>query len=225
MENQAKQKTQKKKKQQKKRGLRPGRRGEIIKSVETKYFDVLSLGNAIGSGATTFLVDNIPQGVSQSHRIGDFVSIRKIILNYSIYTVNSDIVTTIRLVLFRWVPDNSLHTVVVGDILESPASANTLSHYNFQLQDNYEVLWEKQFQQSGIPTAPTDRSNVGATGLIIPVGKHPDQEFQLGSNSGSNQLYFLAISDSALTPFPILNFSFRFYFEDSIRAHPHRMVK
>jgi len=194
MENQAKQKPQKKKKQQKRRGPRPGRRGKVVRSVETKHSDVHSFCNSSGSGVAIFLVDNIPYGVSQSHDIGDFVSIRKINLNYSIYIVKSDIVTTIIISTFRWVPDNLLQIVVVGDILDSRASAHTLPHYNFRLQENYEVLWEKHFQRSGIPTAPTDCSNVGTTGLIIPVGKHPDH-VQLGSNSGSNQLNCLAISD------------------------------
>jgi len=203
MENQAKQKTQKKRKQQKTRGPRPGEGGKSLERVETKHTDVLSLGKSYGSGVSIFLVDNIPYGVSQSHHIGDFVSICKINLNYLIYIVNSDIVTTIILALFRWVPDTLLLLVVVGDIMESRASAHTLSHYNFRLQENYEVLWEKHFQQS-ISTAPTESSNVGTTGLIIPVGKHPDL-VQLGSNSGSNQLYFLAISDSILKPYPDYN--------------------
>jgi len=156
----------------------------------------------LGRELLFFFVDDIPHGVSQFHYIGDFVSICKINLNYIIYIVNPDILTTLILAIFRWVPDNLLQIVVVGDILESRASAHTLSHYNFRLQENYEVLWEKHFQQS-IPTAPTDCSNVGTTGLIIPVGKHPDL-VQLGSKSGSNQLYFLAISDSILKPYPDL---------------------
>jgi len=196
----------------------------LIKQIEPKYFDFLSLANSVGAGATLFALGGIPQGNTQSERIGDFVRVTKLVLNYSLYIVNSDIVTTIRIILFRWIPATQLVLPVVGDILEAPSSSNVLSHFNFQTQDNYEVLWEKQFRASGTTTAPTVNSNFGATGLTLPVGKFPNQEYNLGGVFGTGQLYFLAISDSALTPFPIWNFSLRTYYEDTIRVKPHRMV-
>jgi len=197
----------------------------MVRRAELKYFDVLSLANNIGAGATIFSIDAVPQGVGQSQRIGDFISTKKIILNYSLYCVNSDIVTTIRIILFRWRPSTALVNPLVGSILEAPSSANALSHFNYQIQDNYDVLWEHQFRASGIPTAPNTSSNFGQTGLSLPVGRYGDQEFSLANTVGTNQLFFLALSDSSLTPFPIWNFSVRTYYEDTIRSHPQKMIK
>jgi hypothetical protein len=206
-----------------------GKRGapvrSVIKSIEPKYFDFLSLANSIGAGATLFGVGGVPQGSAQSNRIGDFISVRRLYLNYSLYIANADIVTTVRIILFRWIPNSGLLLPTVAALLEAPSSSNVLSHYNFQNQQNYEVMWEKQFRAVGTATNPTTASNFGATGLSLPVGRNPDQEYGLGATSGSNQLFFLAISDSALTPFPIWNYSLRTYYEDTIRHKNKGMVK
>jgi len=190
----------------------------LISHVEPKYFDITSLANSVGAGGTIFPLSPVPQGAAQSDRVGDFIQPRKWMFNYTLYTVNSDIVTTVRMIFFRWVPTTALIFPVLANILESPVSGNVLSHYNFQTQDNYEVLWERQFQCSGITVAPTVNSNFGATGMVVPLRSNSEIEFTLGATTGANQLFLLVLSDSALTPFPILNFVSRLYFEDTIKA-------
>jgi len=192
---------------------------------EPKYIDLTSLANSVGAGATLFPLGLIPQGATQNERVGDFVKIRKMVFNFTLYTVNADIVTTVRLIFFRWRLSTALSFPLLANILETPVSGNILSHFNFQLQDNYTVLWEKQFQAAGIPAAPTVSSNFGATGLEIPLGSNPEIEFTLGATTGTNLLYLLAISDSALAPFPLLNFVNRIYYEDTIRGTTHKLVK
>jgi len=81
---------------------RPKLGSELMKLIEPKYFDTLSLANSIGSGGTIFGLSLIPQGATQSERVGDFAQPLRLILNYSLYVVNSDIVTTVRLIFFRW---------------------------------------------------------------------------------------------------------------------------
>jgi hypothetical protein len=198
---------------------------KILRSlVEPKYFDTLSTANSIGSGGTIFPLTGIPQGDSQSSRVGDFINPLSMIFNFTLYTVNSDIVTTIRLIWFKWKPSTATTTITVASILEAPASSNVLSHFNFQLQQQFTVLHERQFQASGITTAPTVSSNFGATGMPIPIGSS-DLEFSLGSVNGTNQFFLLAISDSALTPFPVLSFSNRLYYEDTIKKNLRKVVK
>jgi hypothetical protein len=197
----------------------------LVAHTEPKFFDTLSLANSIGAGATLIEISEVPQGDTQSSRVGDFIQPLKLIFNYSLYTVNSDIVTTVRIIFFRWIPSNGLVAPVLANILQSPSSSNVLSHFNFQTQDNYRILWDRQYQASGITVAPTVNSNFGGTGIVI-AGKLPEIEFTPGTLQGTNNLYLLAISDSALTPFPILNFSTRLYYEDTIKAGaPARMPK
>jgi len=208
------------------RNNQPGRIRSIVAAIEKKYFDYLSLANSIGAGSTIFPIQQIPQGNGQSQRVGDFVSICKMIFNFTFYCVNSDIVTTTRLILFRWIPNTGSVTPTVALILEAPSSSNVLSHFNFENQMSYEILWDRTIRSAGIPASPTSTSNVGGTNIILPLGKNRDQQFDLGSTTGaSGQMYLMAISDSSLTPFGLLNFSMRTYFEDTVRQVNRKMVK
>lgn len=198
----------------------------LISHTEPKYLDNTVLATSVGAGGTIYGLSSVPQGDTQSTRVGDFIQPRALIINWDLYTVNSDIVTTIRLVVFRWVPSNALIAPVIADILENAAAANVLAHFNFQYQDNYVVMKDMQFQASGVVTAPTVNSNFGKTGMRIPNRGSTEIEFGLGTNTGSNHIYLLLISDSALTPFPIFNFVSRLYYEDTIKAgSPSKMVK
>lgn len=194
--------------------------------VEPKYLDLTSIANSIGAGGTLFLLSAVTQGDTQSSRVGDFIQPLRLLFNYTLYTVNSDIVTTVRMIFFRWIPATSLVVPLIANVLENPSAANVLAHYNFQTQDNYRVLWDRQFQCSGIVAAPTVNSNFGATGMVVPLKRRSEIEFSLGTTLASNHIYLLVLSDSALTPFPILNFVSRLYFEDTIKlGAPAMMVK
>jgi len=192
---------------------------------QPKYFDVLSIANSIGSGGTLFPLCGVPQGDAQSTRVGDFIHARKLVFNYSLYTANADIVTTIRLIFFKWRPSTALTVPVIANILEAPASSNVLSHFNFQLQENYSILWERQYNVAGTATNPTVTSSIGGTGMSIPLKGNNDMDFSLAATFGSNQIYLLALSDSALAPFPLLNFSARLYYEDTERSKVSGMPK
>jgi len=198
--------------------------------VEPKFIDTLSLANSVGSGGTLFDLCLVPQGGAQSQRIGDFLQPLKCLFNFSLYTVNSDIVTTVRLIFIRWIVHTALSAPSVVGILQNAGGSNVLSHFDFATQDNYVILSDRQYQQAGIPAAPTVSSNIGATGMNIPI-KHmfeknviTEIEFNAGATTGSNKIFLLAISDSALVPFPILNFSNRLYYEDTVRDGKRSLV-
>jgi len=203
---------------------RGGKIPKMLKGAEPKYFDFLSVANSIGAGSTFFGLVGIPQGVAQSQRVGDFIQPLRLLFNFSLYTANTDIITTVRLIFIRWRPSDIV-APVIANILETPASANVLSHFNFQLQESYDVLWDRYFSASGLATAPTVASNFGGNHLNIPLKKNPEIDFGLGLQSSVNAIYLIAISDSSLAPFPQLNFNARLYYEDTIRDHPKALVK
>jgi hypothetical protein len=191
---------------------------QMIRALEPKFLDITSIANSVGAGGTIFNLSPVSQGASQSDRIGDFIHTLKLYFNFTLYCVNSDIVTTIRLIFFRWIPNGTLLSPALGNILQNPSAANVLSHFNFQYQQNYRVLKDMHFQASGITVAPTVSSNFGQVDMPINLGGNKEIEFTPGANLGTNQLYLCAISDSSLTPFPILNFVSRLYFEDVMRT-------
>lgn len=192
----------------------------------TKYLDITSLANSIGAGATLQNLGLIPQGDQQNQRIADFARLRKLFFNYSMYIANADIVTTVEIKFYKWIPNTALATPLIANLLQNPAAANSLSHENFEFQQNYQVLWQRRFRAVGTATNPTTAANFGKNNQRIPIGRDPVQKFNPTSSGGSNQLYIMSISDSALTPFPILNYVFRNYFEDTQdpRGKDNRMV-
>lgn len=192
----------------------------MVARAERKYFDTTSVGNSIGAGATLFAFGGIPQGDNVNSRVGDFACRLDGFLNFSLYIANTDIFTTIVLSVFEWSQNSAFNPPTIAQLFQSPSNVNSLSHWNHENQQLYQVLWQYQFRAVGTATNPTVNSNFGHRNLRIKPGRHRDQQYDLGTVNGTSQLFMLAISDSALTPFPILNFSFRQYFEDSIRARP-----
>jgi len=208
---------------------KPPGRMRIMKSpikAVSKYLDITSLANSIGSGATLQNLGLIPQGDQQNQRIADFARLRKLYYNYSMYIANADIVTTVETKFYKWIVNTALATPLIANLLQNPAAANSLSHENFEYQQNYRLLWQHRYRAVGTATNPTTAANFGRNNQRIKIGGDPVQKFNPTVTGGSNQLYIMNISDSALTPFPILNYVFRVYFEDTEDPHQkdNRMV-
>jgi len=195
----------------------------VQRDLEMKYIDFTSFNTNVGAGGAVYVLSDVPQGTGQSLRTGDFIQPMRWILNMAIYMANTDIVATVCIYLFRWIPSN-LTAPVVGSILEAPSGSYVFSHLNFQLQGSYEILWKRRYKCSGATAVPTDSSNEGEFWLDIPLRSNPEIEYGLGLTTGTNQLYMLTISDSSTTPFPILNFSSRLYYQDVMRRHPMKVV-
>jgi len=196
-----------------------------INPVEVKYLDNLILAQSPGAGFNLFRVSAVPQGAAQGQRVGDFIQPLKLILNFSLYAATSDIVNTVRRFLVRWKPSDTLIVPLIADFLEAAASANVLSHFNFQLQDNYDILFNKFYAMAGIPASPTSISAISGE-IVFHLGRNPPIEFGLATNSGTNHLYFCEGSDNTVVPFPLSNLSFRLYYQDVDRlSEPRKMLK
>jgi len=195
-----------------------------LRYLEVKYIDFTSFNTNIAAGGAVYVLSDVPQGTGQSFRTGDFIQPMRWILNMAIYMANTDIVATVCIYLFRWNPSNVSSPPTVANILEAPSGSYVFSHLNFQNQSVYEILWKRRYRCSGASAVPTETSNEGDFWLNVPLHSNPEIEFGLAATSGTNNLYMLAISDSSTTPFPILNFSSRLYYQDIERNHPSKMV-
>jgi len=67
---------------------------------------------------------------------------------------------------------------------------------------------------SGSATNPTATSAMGYFGEVPLKKTRKRCEFSPGAATGSEQLYILAISDSALPPFPILSLNTRITYKE-----------
>ncbi len=182
----------------------------MVHGPQVKYYDV----NAAGSVSTTAnynALSALAQGTGQSQRVGDLIYPIKLDVFMNVITANADIYNTCRFVFLRWKPNTAGLTPGTTSILESPASQGTLSHYNYEGRQEYTVLKDMFEAYTGTSTAPTVDSNK-VYRFTIPLGG--SQVFNLGATTGTNQLYFLNLSDSAITPFPQVNLWTRLWYTD-----------
>jgi len=100
----------------------------------------------------------------------------------------------------------------VADILETPGSTY-LSMLNWQLSDQYSILWDKVWSFTGTATVPTDKSDQIVYKTVLP--KRKTMNWVSGSSSASsNTICLLYIGDSVSAPFPVIQFTFRLEYLD-----------
>jgi len=186
---------------------------KIIRSphIQIKYYDILVAGNMLLT-LNNSLLSAIPQGAGQSQRIGDVIYPTRLDCRYSLSTANSDVFNTIRLVVFAWKQNSSSVTPGVSSVLENPVTMGPLSFYNYEGRLEYHVLKDIMRSMSGTGTAPTVDSNIVESFTVPLSGKIV---YNLGVTTGYNNLYLANISDSAITPYPILTMWFRLWYYDT----------
>jgi len=153
------------------------------------------------------------QGVAFNQRIGDTIFFNKMWLNYTINAANTDVLSSARIILFQWHPNSGLVAPTVATILML-VSLNVLSMYDWQYSNQFTILYDRMHSFAGTATNPTASSNQ-CVSVQIPLGKARKRaEFVAGSANGSEQIYILFISDSAVIPYPVLNWVSRITFTD-----------
>jgi hypothetical protein len=172
--------------------------------LQTKYIDSQIPGTSVTSTGTIVDLTNIAQGVVVSDRVGDTINLRKFTVNYNVSTQNADIFNSVRILFFQWKPNTSLVAPTVADILENVGAFATLSPYAWHFSSQYRVIYDRVHWMSGLATVPTIAGLQGHYGEI-PKSYAKTLEFAPASVNGSNKVYVLSISDSAVLPFPILN--------------------
>jgi hypothetical protein len=178
-----------------------------------KFVDTISSNiNIMASGTILPGTVQVSQGAGVSQRVGNRIYIEKAFFNYNITQINSDVVTQSRIIVFQWLPSSSIVPPVVLDILETVNDVQTM--YNWELSNQYRIIYDQVYFQSGTATNPTASSNVGYYGEIDISRAMKTLEFTGVSALGSHQLYILLISDSLVAPFPIFDSTFRLVYRD-----------
>jgi len=188
-------------------------RGGKGRGFKEKYFDSAITTVSPSTTAAVSSLTGIAQGVGVTQRTGDTLIQNRFFLNYNVVVANADVYSSTRVIVFRYRVNTSLAVPVGTTVLQS---SSDLSFYNFQLSNQYEILYDKVHFNSGTATAPTASTYNGFYGEI-PLGGNMaarTQEFSLASVFGSNQLYILYVSDSGIAPFPSLTYASRLIFTE-----------
>ncbi len=160
--------------------------------ITTVALGVPSVGTIIDLTATT-------QGSGDANRQGAAIELSSIVMNYSVVTQNSDLFSTVRIIVFQWLLDSNLVAPIVSDILQT---AGVLQMHNWSRSRDYRILYDNTIFQTGLASAPCDAGFQGATGVIIPLNSIKPTIIYSAATDGTGKVYMLLISDSVVAPFP-----------------------
>lgn len=171
---------------------------EIQKYAETHRAVATISGGTYDYAGTVVPLSNISQGDSTTTRTGSVIVYKNYVGKYTITL--GDTVNLVRILIFRWKPDDSEHYPASSDLLLNTGSALApLSNINPTHRKNFSVY--------------VDRLHTLQTYKPIVTGKFSLTKRKLGAqksrynsdDSGSNKLWMLIISDSGAVSHPAVN--------------------
>lgn len=174
-----------------------GKRGKS----QTKINDIQNITSVSSTGSILTGLSGPGQGVALNQRTGDIIYLDKMYLTYTCDSANSDVFASLRVIIFQWRPNSALVMPAVNDILQN-SGFNVCSMYDWNYSNQYTILYDRLHTFAGTSTAPTASTNQCWSGEISLASCQRRSQFQLATTLGSNQLYCLVISDSAVIPFP-----------------------
>lgn len=206
-------------KKQAKRVLSPAQARAVARMIdrelETKRISLHSNGTIAVTGTLT-LISNIAQGVTNITRVGEYVRLKRLLLNWRVNAPSGGLFTAadnynnVRIVVFRWKLSDAAVSPAIGNILEPTATDPTVALYNFDQAERFQVLYDKRvtvfntavYNGSGIDTRPgPDHSKVNEKPIYVGLNNMPI-EFEGNTATGTGQIYLLMVSDSAFSPHP-----------------------
>jgi hypothetical protein len=170
-------------------------------------------------GIAAFGNEELESG-SQGQRIGNTIFVKDLRFNYQVSlgvgTFGNDLENVVRVIIFQWIPDNNLESPIFGDIfIEAVGSYPYLAHYNPDTKRKYRVLYDRTHCLSN--TAGNKFTEVVHAVLKPPIQKlvlDQDSTFGFGAILVSGSIWSIMISDSSITPNPVVDYSTVFYYTD-----------
>jgi len=177
-----------------------------------KVSDTLITVSPLSSGNVT-LVTTIPQGTALNQRTGDVIYIDKLYMIYECNAANADVFSSMRIIIFQWVPNSALVVPAPADILQN-VSQSVNAFYDWNFADQFRILYDRLHSFAGTATTPTASTNQCYAQCISKRKYMKRLNFSPGNTTGSNQIYCLSISDSGVIPSPNLTLNFRITFSE-----------
>lgn len=184
-----------------------------------KFCDQLALSStSVSSSGTILSLTDIPQGSNVNQRTGDSVYIEKLYVNYTVNAANNDVYSSLRVIIFQWKVNTQITAVnpTPTNILQNVVAFGIYNFYDWNLSNQFIILYDRIHSLSGISTAPTASTNQCFFGEIPLDRAIKKLEFQAGSTNGNNQIFLLVISDSSVIPFPNFVMNSRLIYTDNI---------
>lgn len=223
MNNQSNKRTKRTRRNNKKnKNLATRVKDQILQSLKSKlelkfwdqyiaFSDVLYGAVTAGGYIFNMGLSGMAQGVNVSNRIGQQIELKRLQIKGEIGMQSGltvDAFNKVRLIAFYWKPgDTSIP--LVSDILYNAivGGAEVNSQYNLGRKDTYQIIWDQSFMVSSAGQMGKSLSKT----LVL---KKSLRYVTSGNILNSDTLYILAISDSNVSPHPIVDLCFRVLYTD-----------
>lgn len=212
--------------------LTPIQRNQVVRLInrrtELKYFVANSAASQINSTASvTGVPFDISVGTGDSARIGDSIMwCGTIEINLQIVCAQGatgDTYNNLRFMVLQWHGESRATPFpTVADILINgpTGAADIYSTYNHDNRYQITVLYDKVFRVVGNGNTATNPPMANVTTGVVPIRiptKRARKHVQYvgGGLQGTNRLFILTVSDSALATHPTLAYTCKSFFRDA----------
>jgi len=189
----------------------------VAADVDKKYNeDSITDAFPLTTSPVTYQLSIIPQGTTEFRRIGDALHLTSVMIRGGMLI--GDSTNNCRLIFYQWKP---VSTPIPSNILNPGIDGTNIdvySLYNPAYASSYKILMDKQIllQGFGNTSAPFGPGSEKVFKKTISKKLLKKLSYVNGSSTvGSNQLYYLALSDSITAPNPTLSMKVRFNFTDA----------
>jgi len=186
----------------------------IQRNTELKYQNSITANTGLSTTATMYQITNIAQGTTDVTRVGDRLKLVKSYMRGVVYC--GDVSNIVRFIIFQWFPNS---TPVAVDILlpGSSGAYDWTSQYNHDLRQEFKVLYDKTWTLVGNGSAATApyTSAYQACFQATLKPRHTELQYSGGGTTGTNQIWWMALSDSSAPTHPTIEFTFKTMYTDA----------
>jgi len=175
-----------------------------------RYIDVdISLNSVISNWS---IVDMTPitQGAGNSNRVGPYARIMRVEVGFQMLAINADIFTATRFMIIQWLPQSNNQAFTMSEVMQTNNSLNSFT--NFDASAGFSVLEDHKITQAGTPSAPTATGYLSYDFVVDLRRCMRNQLYATNTTSSFGKLFFVAISNSSVAPFPSIQGISRTYF-------------
>lgn len=182
----------------------------ISKESETKFHDLSDYVNAIDNTGTVVRLTGVQQGITDSTRIGDKLTLRA--LKYKLFLTIADTYNIFRVIMFQWYVNTTLRVPQYADIMQEAGGAVTswLSPITYDYENQHHVISDKIYT---VDSVKNQTFFVNRKFRMKYIRKTIN--FTAAGAEGSNHLYMLIVSDSAAIAHPTWSIQSRTYYDDA----------
>jgi len=179
-------------------------RSEIIGLKQLKWFDVYS-GVTTSTNVPTFIdVTSIAIGVNVSQRVGAEILMRSLRISGS--WVVGDPTQLARLVVFKWFPSNSSDVPSASELTTATSSDIVIGGWLQYKPSRFQILHDQLFKMDTLAHPIKD--------FDFTVRINSKLDYDTGSTTGRNHIYFMYVTDSGIVPNPSIRYTYQVVFND-----------